>query len=255
VKIDFLGRGYKLKILTTQFFAITNFTPQTTSASSGKQGYDDDALILSVCKKVFRAETENYNSSSSNINILDLVNQSLINGLLESASSDDSLVFKLEGDEDSSPVLPNAQANTDGEETKKESTSSSRMFRYLMESYNRVAYEERTQPKVILKILIIHSNILICSLVFSQKFSSQPMSSFLVELRAQIVQHAALVLTGQFDVDENLISPHSPLLLEHILAQNLPRGFLNELVFRLHTVDCETLSEVCLKIFLFSVNV
>ena len=74
------------------------------------------------------------------------------------------------------------------------------------------------------------------------------MSSFLVELRAQIVQHAALVLTGQFDVDENLISPHSPLLLEHILAQNIPRGFLNELVFRLHAVDCETLSEVFLKI-------
>jgi hypothetical protein len=194
---------------------------------------------------VFRAETENYNSSSSNINILDLVNQSLINGLLESASSDDSLVFKLEGDEDSSPVLPNAQANTDGEETKKESTSSSRMFRYLMESYNRVAYEERTQPKVI----FTNPNIsLLYSYIFPQKFSSQPMSSFLVELRAQIVQHAALVLTGQFDVDENLISPHSPLLLEHILAQNIPRGFLNELVFRLHAVDCETLSEVFLKI-------
>lgn len=101
---------------------------------------------------MFRAETENYNSSSSNINILDLVNQSLINGLLESASSDDSLVFKLEKDDASSPVLPTAQANSEGEEVKKESTSSSRMFRYLMESYNRVAYEERTQPKVVLTI-------------------------------------------------------------------------------------------------------
>lgn len=128
---------------------MTNFILQTTSSSSGKQGYDDDALILSVCKKVFRAETENYNSSSSNINILDLVNQSLVNGLLESASSDDSLVFKLEGDGASSPVLSDTKANTEGEEAKKESTTNSRMFRYLMESYNRVAYEERTQPKVI----------------------------------------------------------------------------------------------------------
>jgi len=80
-----------------------------------------------------------------------------------------------------------------------------------------------------------------------QKFSSQPMSGFLVELRAQIVQHAALVLTGQFDVEENTDSPYSSLLLDPFIAQSLPRGFLNEIVFRLHLVDSQVLEEVSLN--------
>jgi len=105
---------------------------------------------LSVAKKVFRADTENYNANSVNINILDLINQSLVNGLIESTTSDDSLVFKIEPDE--APPLevtsPTASTSKPVEEVKKVSTSTSRMFRYLLECYNRVAYEERTQPKV-----------------------------------------------------------------------------------------------------------
>ncbi|XP_059477156.1 ubiquitin conjugation factor E4 B [Neocloeon triangulifer] len=194
---------------------------RTTSSSSGKQIMDDDNLVLSVCKKVFRSESENYAGSLS---MADMINQCVINGMLEASVSDESVVFASDSDETPSLVLESPSTSSPVEESpeKKVSNMSTRMLRYLLECYTRVDYEERTQPK---------------------RFSSPSTSGLLVELRAQIVQHATLVLTGQFEIEDASASTCSSLLLERIIAQNLPRGFLQDLVFQLNSSDSKMLDE------------
>ncbi|XP_066259795.1 ubiquitin conjugation factor E4 B [Euwallacea similis] len=84
---------------------------------------------------------------------------------------------------------------------------------FLMESYNRVAQEERNHPK---------------------RSSIPPLSDVLTEVRAQIIQYTALVLQGKLvpGLDEGY--GKSPLL-SPIVHQTVPRGFLTELVTRTHT--------------------
>lgn len=77
---------------------------------------------------------------------------------------------------------------------------------FLMDSYNRVAIEERNHPK---------------------KSSVPPLSNLLAELRMQLVQHATLVLRGYVGTRGR----ESPLL-QPMLQQTIPRGFVNELVSR-----------------------
>jgi hypothetical protein len=66
------------------------------------------------------------------------------------------------------------------------------------------------------------------------------MHAFIVELKSQF---AYCPDSGQFDVEEDSIETHFDLL-DPLIALTLPRGFLNELVFRLHSVAPEILSEV-----------
>ncbi|CAH1129076.1 unnamed protein product [Ceutorhynchus assimilis] len=81
-------------------------------------------------------------------------------------------------------------------------------IKFLMESYNRVAQEERNFPK---------------------KSSIPPLSDVLTEVRAQLIQYTALVVKRKEDGYGK-----SPLL-EPIVHQTIPRGFLTELVTRTHT--------------------
>ncbi|XP_046429762.1 ubiquitin conjugation factor E4 B [Neodiprion fabricii] len=86
---------------------------------------------------------------------------------------------------------------------------------YLFECYSRVAVEERNHPK---------------------RCSTPPLSEVLATLRAQCVQHASLVLQGLVGICQSVIpSTPSPSLLYPVLSQNLPRGFLHELVARTHS--------------------
>lgn len=86
---------------------------------------------------------------------------------------------------------------------------------YLMDSYSRVAIEERNHPK---------------------RSSVPPLSDVLSEIRAQLVQYTSLLLQGYIiPFDGN--SPS--ILLGHLLQQTVPRGFINELVTRTH-VQLET---------------
>ncbi|XP_015606835.1 ubiquitin conjugation factor E4 B [Cephus cinctus] len=94
-------------------------------------------------------------------------------------------------------------------------TSQPRSLVYLLDCYSRVATEERNHPK---------------------RSSVPPLSEVLAVLRAECVQHASLVLQGLIGVYEtsNSINSTSPLLYP-VLSQELPRGFLHELVARTHS--------------------
>lgn len=86
---------------------------------------------------------------------------------------------------------------------------------YLLDCYSRVAVEERNHPK---------------------RSSVPPLSEILAMMRAQCVQHASLVLQGLIGVclNSTLLASTTPLLYP-VLLQNLPRGFLHELVARTHS--------------------
>ncbi|CAH1109977.1 unnamed protein product [Psylliodes chrysocephalus] len=82
---------------------------------------------------------------------------------------------------------------------------------FLMDSYNRVSVEERNNPK---------------------KSSVPPMSEVLTELRAQIIHYTTVVVQGSIINQDNKMN--SPLL-HPVLQQSIPRGFLTELISRIHT--------------------
>ncbi|KAF7278364.1 hypothetical protein GWI33_008496 [Rhynchophorus ferrugineus] len=81
---------------------------------------------------------------------------------------------------------------------------------FLMDSYNRVAQEERNHPK---------------------KSSIPPLSDVLTEVRAQLIQYATLVVQGRVVPGLEEGYGKSPLLAP-IVHQTVPRGFLTELVTR-----------------------
>lgn len=85
---------------------------------------------------------------------------------------------------------------------------------YLMESYNRVSSEERIHPK---------------------KSSVPPLSDVLSDLRSQLVQYTALILQGFLFQTESSGKREVSLLLNPLLQQTLPRGFLNELVLKTYS--------------------
>lgn len=86
------------------------------------------------------------------------------------------------------------------------------IFNYLLEAYSRVALEERNFPK---------------------KSSIPPLSELLGELRCQVIHYTALVLQGLIvDDGDSAGKPGTSLLLNPLLNQTLPRGFVSELVAR-----------------------
>ncbi|KAL3273001.1 hypothetical protein HHI36_014457 [Cryptolaemus montrouzieri] len=94
---------------------------------------------------------------------------------------------------------------------------------FLLDSYTRVAVEERNQPK---------------------RSSMPPLDGVLAELRAQLVQYTSLVIQGYIIPSEDFsgLGEKSPLF-KSLVQQNLPRGFLMELVSRTQT-DEQTISGV-----------
>ncbi|XP_048520078.1 ubiquitin conjugation factor E4 B isoform X3 [Dendroctonus ponderosae] len=84
---------------------------------------------------------------------------------------------------------------------------------FLMDSYNRVAQEERNHPK---------------------RSSIPPLSDVLIEIRAQLIQYTTLVVQGIIVPKTEDADEKSPLL-NSIVHQTFPRGFLIELVTRTHT--------------------
>ncbi|XP_039301602.1 ubiquitin conjugation factor E4 B isoform X2 [Nilaparvata lugens] len=85
---------------------------------------------------------------------------------------------------------------------------------FLCECYSRVALEERNHPK---------------------RSSVPPLRDLLAEIRAQCVQFTSLMLQDVLLADMDLtagIGPLSSPLLQPLMLQSLPRGFLPELIFR-----------------------
>ncbi|KAB0793378.1 hypothetical protein PPYR_12998 [Photinus pyralis] len=94
-----------------------------------------------------------------------------------------------------------------------ETTPQSVALNYLMNCYIRVSVEERNHPK---------------------KSSVPPFSELLADLRSQIVHHTALILQGHIIPVEKQAKSS---LLDPLLKQTLPRGFISELVLRTYTTS------------------
>ncbi|OXU26331.1 hypothetical protein TSAR_003121 [Trichomalopsis sarcophagae] len=94
-----------------------------------------------------------------------------------------------------------------------ESMTQCKSLIYLLDCYARIAIEERNHPK---------------------RSSIPPLSEVLSNLRAQCIQHTSLLLQGIIPGCQTSEACKSPLL-PFVLSQNLPRGFLHELVARTQT--------------------
>lgn len=94
------------------------------------------------------------------------------------------------------------------------------MISYLLDCYDRVNTEERKAPK---------------------RSGVPPMKDALVSARSQCVSHTCLILQGVFTQPRSPAKPS--LLLPYLLNQNLPVGFLSDLVSSV-CVDKETFSQV-----------
>lgn len=77
---------------------------------------------------------------------------------------------------------------------------------------------------------MMYSNIM--QIIILQRCSSPPLSDVLAEIRSQCVQFASLLLQGIVPVSS--LSPKDSLLLNPLITQTTPRGFLLELVTKTH---------------------
>ncbi|XP_014256792.1 ubiquitin conjugation factor E4 B isoform X2 [Cimex lectularius] len=152
--------------------------------------------------------------------IQDLISQCLMEVMCQIASGENPLpspILCSTPDDNvemkSLPAVPNPPSHA------------STTLTYLTECYSRVAIEERNHPK---------------------KSSVKPLSTVLAEVRAQCVQFTSLMLQDVVLEEVDFTGPAGSLsspLLQPILMQTLPRGFLVELLTRLHN-NPETLSRV-----------
>ncbi|XP_076086292.1 ubiquitin conjugation factor E4 B-like isoform X3 [Mytilus galloprovincialis] len=145
------------------------------------------------------------------IDFKDLVNETVMEVLLKIRESPDNPILKLRtasprkpGSSPKTSLAPSLQLRREFK-YEPEKCKDTDLINYLLDSYDRVAIEERTAPK---------------------RASMPPMSTMLSSARNQCVCHTAMVLQGVFTRPRSGMS----LLLPYLLSHNLPRGFLPELV-------------------------
>ncbi|XP_071146873.1 ubiquitin conjugation factor E4 B-like isoform X1 [Mytilus edulis] len=145
------------------------------------------------------------------IDYKDLVNETVMEVLLKIQESSDNPILKLRtasprkpGSSPKTSLAPSLQLRREFK-YEPEKCKDTDLINYLLDSYDRVAIEERTAPK---------------------RASMPPMSTMLSSARNQCVCHTAMVLQGVFTRPRSGMS----LLLPYLLSHNLPRGFLPELV-------------------------
>ncbi|CAG2230573.1 UBE4B [Mytilus edulis] len=145
------------------------------------------------------------------IDYKDLVNETVMEVLLKIRESPDNPILKLRtasprkpGSSPKTSLAPSLQLRREFK-YEPEKCKDTDLINYLLDSYDRVAIEERTAPK---------------------RASMPPMSTMLSSARNQCVCHTAMVLQGVFTRPRSGMS----LLLPYLLSHNLPRGFLPELV-------------------------
>ncbi|XP_054268263.1 ubiquitin conjugation factor E4 B [Macrosteles quadrilineatus] len=161
----------------------------------------------------------------SQIDTQDLISQSLMEVMCQIASGENPLPSPLSCStpEDSSENIAAASsASASPPATPSLATTG---LAYLTDCYARVANEERNHPK---------------------RSSMPPLKEVLAEIRAQCVQHTSLMLQDVLmeEVDfTGRLGPLSSPLLQQVINQTLPRGFLPELLARTHT-NPDTLNKV-----------
>ncbi|XP_074654460.1 ubiquitin conjugation factor E4 B-like [Tubulanus polymorphus] len=174
---------------------------------------------------------EVFQSSEGHRNYGDLLSQILMEALLQIHCGQNPFTKVKEnkklsaspmkyGSSPSSGFLSGNNSRPFNEHFTPEKCLESELLAYLLESYERVYIEERTAPK---------------------RASAPPLSQVMAEARCQCVSHATLVLRGSFTQPRSPAKPS--LLLPYMLAHNLPRGFLQELL-NSTSHDQEAFSEV-----------
>lgn len=155
--------------------------------------------------------------------VQDLISQSLMEVMCQIASGENPLPSPL------SCSTPDGMNQDSAEEASPAPSSSPSLatvgLTYLTDCYSRVSIEERNHPK---------------------RSSVPPLRDVLAEVRAQCVQYTSLMLQDILleEVDfTGRLGPLSSPLLQPLLSQSLPRGFLPELIFRTQT-NLDTLNKV-----------
>ena len=173
---------------------------------------------------IFLPETAKSVQAKKQIDASDIINEALVEVLymfsrgedpLKEITMDVSLDLEESPNSQTSPLSPIMTLPTCPLPLITSDKSQPKSLTYLMDSYTRIAIEERNHPK---------------------RSSIPPLSEVLAILRAQCIQHSSLVLQGLIGLSPNSFRPMntSPLLYP-LLSQKLPRGFLHELVARTHT--------------------
>ncbi|XP_075218617.1 ubiquitination factor E4B [Lycorma delicatula] len=157
------------------------------------------------------------------IDIQDLISQSLMEVMCQIASGENPLPSPLSC---STPEGMNQESAEEATPAPSPSPSLATVsLTYLTDCYSRVAIEERNHPK---------------------RSSCSPLRDVLAEVRAQCVQYTSLMLQDVLleEVDfTGRLGPLSSPLLQPLLSQSLPRGFLPELIFRTQA-NLDTLNKV-----------
>lgn len=176
---------------------------------------------------IFLAETaagihQRRQENAPSVEFQDLISQSLMEAMCQIASGENPLPSPLTCSTPDGTATETMEEATESSPTPSLATTG---LAYLTECYSRVAVEERNQPK---------------------RSSMPPLSSVLAELRAQCVQHTSLMLQDVLMEEVDFTGRWGPLtspLLQPVLSQTLPRGFLSELLCRTHT-NPDTLNKV-----------
>uniref|UniRef100_A0A0V0G5H1 Ubiquitin conjugation factor E4 B n=1 Tax=Triatoma dimidiata TaxID=72491 RepID=A0A0V0G5H1_TRIDM len=160
-----------------------------------------------------------------NTDLQDLISQCLMEVTCQIASGENPLPSPMLCSSPSDEGPSNVEMQPAPPPTPQPPSHASTTLTYLTECYARVAVEERNHPK---------------------KSSVKPMSAVLAEVRAQCVQFTSLMLQDVLMDEVDLTGPSGALsspLLQPLLSQSLPRGFLIELLAKLAPTP-EILSKV-----------
>ncbi|XP_046673336.1 ubiquitin conjugation factor E4 B isoform X1 [Homalodisca vitripennis] len=157
----------------------------------------------------------------------DLISQSLMEVMCQIASGENPMPSPLtcSTPDDSNENIAEASSSQNNTSTVPPPSLATTGLTYLTDTYARVANEERNNPK---------------------RSSMPPLKEVLAEVRAQCVQHTSLMLQDVLveEVDfTGRLGPLSSPLLQPVLKQTLPRGFLLELLARTHS-NPDTLNKV-----------
>ncbi|XP_011502068.1 PREDICTED: ubiquitin conjugation factor E4 B [Ceratosolen solmsi marchali] len=210
-------------------------TSSSTVEVTLEQAHSVISRVLSVSWKTSTGGTiylpdtaKNITETNSN-NFADIINQAIMEVLFKFANGEDPLKdiaidISLDcqdspNDPKASPMLSPVTSNSINplanqlNASNEDQSTHSKSLAYLIDSYARVAVEERNHPK---------------------RSSVPPLSEVLTNLRAQCVQYASLVLQGHLPgcQQPEVGAGCRSALLNNMLSQNLPRGFLHELVTR-----------------------
>ncbi|XP_029679910.1 ubiquitin conjugation factor E4 B-like, partial [Formica exsecta] len=169
-----------------------------------------------------------YMQTQRRMNFSDIIHQALQEVLYMFSRGEDPLIDVSSGREDSpnsqaSPLLSFVGASSSYQlpmiPIPDDNSSEPKSFTYLLNCYSLIAIEERNHGK--------QSCLLLLEILYE----------VVAILKAQCVQYSILVLQGLIGMYHvpAVIPDCTTYLFNRILSQNLPRGYLRELVARTHT--------------------